>query len=62
MSWIGENGKGLALTKMKMSPKFALVSSLVKGFGSGGGGLVVFGDELRQIGRASCRERVYCVV
>lgn len=48
MSWIGENGKGLALTKMKMSPKFALVSSLVKGFGSGGGGIVTLGDELRR--------------
>ena len=48
MSWTGERGKGLALSKIKMNDKFVVVTSLVKGFGSGGGGLVVFGDELRR--------------
>ena len=48
MSWIGENGRGLALTRMKMSPKLVLISSLEKGFGAGGGGTVTFQDELRR--------------
>lgn len=48
MSWIGEHGRGLALTKLKMSSKFVLVSSLEKGFGSGGAGIITFHDELRR--------------
>ncbi len=48
MSWIGEHGRGLALTSIKMNRKLVLVSSLVKGFGSGGGGIVTFHDELRR--------------
>jgi 7-keto-8-aminopelargonate synthetase-like enzyme len=48
MCWAGENGRGLALTRLQMSPKLVVVSSLMKGFGSGGGGMVIFSEEIQR--------------
>jgi 7-keto-8-aminopelargonate synthetase-like enzyme len=48
MSWTGKHGRGMALTKMKMSPKLVLIGSLEKGFGCAGGGTVTLHDELRR--------------
>jgi 7-keto-8-aminopelargonate synthetase-like enzyme len=48
MCWTGENGRGLALSSLKMNPKLVVVSSLIKGFGAGGGGMVIFSDEIQR--------------
>jgi 7-keto-8-aminopelargonate synthetase-like enzyme len=44
MSWIGENGKGYALTQIPSHPKMVFATSLSKGFGTSGG-VAVFHDK-----------------
>lgn len=41
MSWKGKHGNGYILSEMKMHPKMVLTTSLAKGFGSGGGLVVL---------------------
>lgn len=44
MSWAGQHGRGMALSKMPFHPRMILTTSLAKGFANCGGALV-FGDE-----------------
>jgi 7-keto-8-aminopelargonate synthetase-like enzyme len=48
MSWTGKHGKGYVLDEMSMHPKMVLSTSLAKGFGSGGGLLVLSDIEMRR--------------
>jgi len=48
MSWMGENGKGFFLTKTKFHPKLVLLSSLGKGFGSGGGVIICPDEKMKE--------------
>lgn len=60
MSWIGENGKGLALHKKPLHPQMVMVTSLAKGFGACGGALI-FPDEKTQYEvRSLGSSIVYC--
>jgi len=40
MSWIGEHGAGYAMHRMPLHPHMILITSLAKGFGTGGGAIV----------------------
>lgn len=48
MSWKGKHGNGYVLSEMSMHPKMILTTSLAKGFGSGGGLVVLPDNELRR--------------
>jgi 7-keto-8-aminopelargonate synthetase-like enzyme len=48
MCWTGENGRGLALSRLQMNSKLVVVSSLMKGFGAGGGGMVIFSESIQR--------------
>lgn len=48
MSWKGKHGNGYILSEMKMHPKMVLTTSLAKGFGSGGGLVVLPEGEMRR--------------
>jgi 7-keto-8-aminopelargonate synthetase-like enzyme len=47
MSWIGENGRGFALSEKSQHEKMFLVTSLGKGFGSGGSAIVCPNEETK---------------
>lgn len=47
MSWIGERGVGYCLSNMDLHPKMVLNTSLGKGFGSGGGAIVCYDQDIR---------------
>jgi 7-keto-8-aminopelargonate synthetase-like enzyme len=49
MSWIGKNGKGMALHKNTLHPQMVIVMSLAKGFGCCGGVLVFPTPEARHL-------------
>lgn len=44
MSWTGKNGRGMVLEKMDLSPRTIIATSLNKGFGAGGGAIIVPDD------------------
>lgn len=46
MSWAGKNGNGYVLSQMSLHPKMVLTTSLAKGFGTGGGVLVLSDREM----------------
>ena len=48
MSWTGKHGNGYVLSQMSIHPKMALSTSLAKGFGTGGGVLVLNDPEMRR--------------
>ena len=48
MSWTGKHGNGYVLSQMPLHPKIVLSTSLAKGFGAGGGLLVVSDKEMRR--------------
>lgn len=48
MSWAGMHGNGYVLSQIPLHPKMALSTSLAKGFGSGGGVLVLSDPEMRR--------------
>jgi 7-keto-8-aminopelargonate synthetase-like enzyme len=48
MSWAGKHGNGCVLSKMPLHPKVVLSTSLAKGFGVGGGVLVLPDGELKR--------------
>lgn len=48
MSWKGKHGNGYVLSEMPMHPKMVLTTSLAKGFGSGGGLVVLPDPEMRR--------------
>lgn len=48
MSWAGEHGKGYFLSKARFHPRMMLITSLGKGFGSGGGLIVCPNDSIRE--------------
>lgn len=48
MSWTGEHGNGYVLSQIPLHPKMALSTSLAKGFGTGGGVLVLKDPEMRR--------------
>lgn len=53
MSWIGEHGRGFALSQLELTDKIVVSTSLAKGFGSGGGVLILNNNEL-------CRKILTC--
>lgn len=48
MSWTGTNGNGYVFDKIKNNPKAILSTSLAKGFGTGGGVLVINNPEMKR--------------
>jgi 7-keto-8-aminopelargonate synthetase-like enzyme/predicted N-acyltransferase len=48
MSWAGKHGNGYVLSQVSLHPKMALSTSLAKGFGTGGGVLVLSDPEMRR--------------
>jgi len=48
MSWAGKHGNGYILNNMPMHPKLVLSTSLAKGFGTGGGVLVLQDPEMKR--------------
>lgn len=48
MSWAGRNGNGYVLSKVPLHPKLILSTSLAKGFGAGGGLLVLSDEEMKR--------------
>ena len=48
MSWTGKHGNGYVLSQIPLHPKMALSTSLAKGFGTGGGVLVLKDPEMRR--------------
>jgi 7-keto-8-aminopelargonate synthetase-like enzyme len=48
MSWAGKHGNGYVLSQVPLHPKMALSTSLAKGFGTGGGVLVLSDPEMRR--------------
>jgi 7-keto-8-aminopelargonate synthetase-like enzyme/predicted N-acyltransferase len=48
MSWSGKHGNGYVLSQIPMHPKMVLSTSLAKGFGTGGGVLVLSDKEMRR--------------
>lgn len=48
MSWAGKHGNGYVLSQIPLHPKMALSTSLAKGFGTGGGVLVLKDPEMRR--------------
>lgn len=48
MSWKGKHGNGYILSEMPFHPKMVLTTSLAKGFGSGGGLVVLPDPEIRR--------------
>jgi 7-keto-8-aminopelargonate synthetase-like enzyme len=46
MSWAGKNGQGYVLSQMDWHPKIILTTSLAKGFGTGGGLIVMSDSEM----------------
>ena len=48
MSWTGKHGSGYVLSQMPMHPKLVLSTSLAKGFGTGGGVLVLQDKEMKR--------------
>lgn len=47
MSWTGQNGCGYALANMPHHPRLFVITSLAKGFGTGGG-VIVCNDEIQR--------------
>jgi len=48
MSWAGKHGSGYVLSQVSMHPKMVLSTSLAKGFGTGGGILVLEDKEMKR--------------
>jgi 7-keto-8-aminopelargonate synthetase-like enzyme len=48
MSWIGKHGNGYVLSQGPLHPKMILSTSLAKGFGTGGGVLVITDKEMKR--------------
>ena len=48
MSWAGKHGNGYVLSQIPMHPKMVLSTSLAKGFGTGGGVLVLSDKEMHR--------------
>ena len=48
MSWAGRHGNGYVLSQMPLHPKMILSTSLAKGFGTGGGVLVMADQEMKR--------------
>jgi 7-keto-8-aminopelargonate synthetase-like enzyme len=48
MSWTGKHGNGYVLSQVEMHPKMVLSTSLAKGFGTGGGVLVLSDVEMKR--------------
>jgi 7-keto-8-aminopelargonate synthetase-like enzyme/predicted N-acyltransferase len=48
MSWTGKHGNGYVLSQISLHPKMVLSTSLAKGFGTGGGVLVLKDLEMRR--------------
>lgn len=48
MSWEGENGKGFLLNRLPSHPRMVLITSLGKGFGSGGGAVICNNLEMKK--------------
>ncbi|HMI66312.1 MAG TPA: aminotransferase class I/II-fold pyridoxal phosphate-dependent enzyme [Cyclobacteriaceae bacterium] len=46
MSWAGKNGSGYVLSQVPLHPKMVLTTSLAKGFGTGGGVMVLSDKEM----------------
>lgn len=46
--WLGENGEGYVLSQIDYHPQMILVTSLGKGFGSGGGAIVCPDENIRE--------------
>jgi 7-keto-8-aminopelargonate synthetase-like enzyme/predicted N-acyltransferase len=46
MSWAGKNGSGYVLSQVPLHPKMILTTSLAKGFGTGGGVMVLSDKEM----------------
>ncbi len=49
MSWAGENGAGYALSQIAYHEKMILITSLSKGFASGGSALIFPNEEVRKL-------------
>ncbi len=48
MSWAGKHGRGYVLSKIPYHPRMVLTTSLAKGFGTGGGVLVLSDKEMHR--------------
>jgi 7-keto-8-aminopelargonate synthetase-like enzyme len=48
MSWIGQHGRGHALEVLPHHPRMVVVTSFAKGFGTGGGALLLPNDDQRR--------------
>ncbi len=49
MSWAGKNGRGYALSKIPFHPKMLMATSTGKGYGSGGGAIIFYDEEQKQL-------------